>query len=128
MSISGGTWTGGAAWIPEGALLGRGVPRGTVELHLDREGGWLRSDTFPFGVKADIRFAWREVEKVERIRVPPFMQGGVRFILTRTSARSTSRNFVFYTGKRQSLEIISWAGSNGVRVERKARFSISVVS
>jgi hypothetical protein len=104
--------------------MGRGAPRGTAELYLDHQGGRLSSDTLPFGVRADIRFDWREVEKVERVRIwgLPFVGEGVRFLSKRTPTRNSSRRFVFHTRtKERALDVIGCAENNGVEVDRDAK-------
>lgn len=125
--MTGRSWAGGALWRDEGnVVLGRRAP---AELHLNDEGGLLRSDTGLLGARADIRFLWSEVEKAERVRYMgiPFLGEAVRFTLKRTPKRNSSRVFGFggMMRKKTTLEILDLAESKGVRVAREGQIGFT---
>lgn len=82
-----------------------------------------------FGAKLAIRFGWGEVQKVERIRYLgiPVLGEAIRFTLAR-NAPAVKLGGVFAFGgvmrKRTTAQILDFAESKGVKVERKARFAV----
>jgi hypothetical protein len=82
--------------------------------------------TFPKTLRVDVRFGWDEVEKIERMRYLgiPFWGEEVRFTLQERPTETGSRTFSFGTmlTKRTTNEIVDFGESEGVKVEREARF------
>jgi hypothetical protein len=96
-----------------------------LRLH-GEEGGKLlhtRSD------EPEVAFGWGEVEKMERVRVLglPFLGEGVRVVLKGTVGLGVSRRFVFFTLTRgRTMDVLRFAESRGVRVEREAKNTLAV--
>ena len=84
--------------------------------------------TFPETLRVDLRFGWEEVEKIERMRYVgiPFLTEAVRFTLKAAPTGTGSRTFSFggIMTKRITEEIVDFGESEGVRVEREAKFKI----
>ena len=84
--------------------------------------------TFPETLRVDLRFGWEEVEKIERMRYLgiPFLGEAVRFTLKPAPTGTGSRTFSFggIMTKRTTKEIVDFGESEGVRVEREAKFKI----
>ncbi len=79
-------------------------------------------------LRVDLRFGWEEVEKIERIRYLgiPFLGEAARFTLQEHPTGTGSRTFSFggRMTKRSTKEIADFGESEGVKVEREARFKI----
>ena len=123
------SWTGSAVWREEGDLFPIRKAAGAAVLLLDQEGGLLTAGpTFPKTLRIDLRFGWDEVEKIERMRYLgiPFWSEEVRFTLQERPTETGSRTFSFGTmmAKRTTNEIVDFGESEGVKVEREARFKI----
>jgi hypothetical protein len=123
------SWTGSAVWREEGDPFPIRKPAGAAVLLLDREGGLLKAGpTFPKTLGVDLRFGWDEVEKIERMRYLgiPFLGEAVRFTLQEHPTGTGSRTFSFggMMTKRTTNEIVDFGESEGVKVERKARFKM----
>jgi hypothetical protein len=123
------SWTGSAVWREEGDPFPIRKPAGAAVLLLDREGGLLKAGpTFPKTLGVDLRFGWDEVEKIERMRYLgiPFLGEAVRFTLHEHPTGTGSRTFSFggMMTKRTTNEIVDFGESEGVKVERKARFKM----
>jgi hypothetical protein len=123
------SWTGTAVWREEGEPFPIRKPAGAALLHLNDEGGLLRAGpTFPETLRVGCRFGWEEVQKIERMRYVgiPFLNEAVRFTLKPTLTRTGSRTFSFggIMTKRTTDEIGDFGQSEGVRVEREAKFKI----
>jgi hypothetical protein len=125
------SWAGSVIWSKEDEPLQ--VRRVSAELRLDDEGGRLLSDVGLSGSKLDIRFGWAEVKKIERLRFwgVPLLGEALRFTLKKnTPAANQSGLFagVFTFGglmrKRTTAQMLDFAESKGVKVERKARFAV----
>ena len=105
-------------------------PAGPARLLLNDEGGLLRAGpTFPKTLRVDLRFGWEEVEKIESMRYLlgiPFLNEAVRFTLKAAPTGTGSRTFSFggIMRKRTTEEIVDFGESEGVRVEREAKFKI----
>lgn len=116
-------YTGGGRLRPRGNLFEVSLSIPLVGLELNQEGGRLyptsrTSAAMPslvsFGSFSDIRFGWREVEKVERIRRWVPWDRGVRFIL------SDGERFIFYSLNGGTLnKILDFAEARDVKVEKK---------
>jgi hypothetical protein len=128
--INSKSWTGTAVWREECEPFPIRKPAGPALLHLNDEGGLLRAGpTFPETLRVDLRFGWEEVEKIERMRYLlgiPFLNEAVRFTLKPGPTRTGSRTFSFggIMTKRTTEEIVDFGESEGVRVEREAKFKI----
>jgi hypothetical protein len=132
--MNGKSWTGTAVWREEGDPFSIRKAAGAAALVLDEEGGLLKAGpTFPETLRADVRFGWDEVEKIERMRYLgiPFLGEAVRFTLREGPLReglmgTGSRIFSFggIMAKRTAEEIVAFGESKGVEVEREARFKI----
>ena len=91
-----------------------------ARLRLDHEGGRLYSTSLlfrvvPFLRRPDIRFAWEEVERAEKVRLARSWEEGVRFTLR------SSRQFTFDSRNDGDLsEVLDVAESRGVIVTREA--------
>jgi hypothetical protein len=123
------SWTGSAVWREEGDPFPIRKAAGAAVLLLDGEGGLLTAGpTFPKTLRIDLRFGWDEVEKIERMRYLgiPFWGEEVRFTLQERPTETGSRTFSFGTmmTKRTTNEIVDFGESEGVKVEREARFKI----
>jgi hypothetical protein len=125
------SWAGSVIWSKEDEPLQ--VRRVSAELRLDDEGGRLLSDVGLSGSKLDIRFGWAEVKKIERLRFwgVPLLGEALRFTLKKnTPAANQSGLFagVFTFGglmrKRTTAQMLDFAESKGVKVERKAHFAV----
>ena len=127
--INSKSWTGTAVWREEGDPFPIRKPAGPALLHLNDEGGLLRAGpTFPETLRVDLRFGWEEVEKIVRIRYLgiPFLSEALRFTLKPGPTDTGSRTFSFggIMSKRTTEEIVDFGESEGVRVEREAKFKI----
>jgi hypothetical protein len=127
--INSKSWTGTAVWCEEGEPFPIRKAAGPALLVLNDEGGLLRAGpTFPETLRVDLRFGWEEVEKIERMRYLgiPFLNEAVRFTLKPTATGPGSRTFSFggIMTKRTTQEIVDFGESEGVRVEREAKFKI----
>ena len=128
--INSKSWTGTAVWREESDPSPIRKPAGPAVLLLNDEGGLLRAGpTFPETLRVDVRFGWEEVEKIERMRYLlgiPFLNEAVRFTLKPGPTRTGSRTFSFggIMTKRTTEEIVDFGESEGVRVEREAKFKI----
>ena len=123
------SWTGTAVWREESELFPIRKPAGPALLHLNEEGGLLRAGpTFPETLRVDVWFGWEEVEKIERMRYLgiPFLGEAVRFTLKPAPMGIGLRTFSFggIMTKRTTEEIVDFGESEGVRVEREAKFQI----
>ncbi len=123
------SWTGTAVWREDGDPFPVRKAAGPAALLLDQEGGLLKAGpTFPETLIVDLRFGWDEVEKIERMRYLgiPFLGEAVRFTLRPDPMRTGSRMFSFggMMRKRTANEIVSFGESEGVKVEREAKFKI----
>jgi hypothetical protein len=121
------SWTGTAVWREEGEPFPIRKPAGPAVLLLNDEGGLLRAGpTFPETLRVDLRFEWEEVQKIERMRYLgiPFLNEAVRFTLKPGPGGTGSRTFSFggVMKKRTIEEIVDFGESEGVRVEREAKF------
>ncbi len=128
--INSKSWTGTAVWREESEPFPIRKAAGPAVLVLNDEGGLLRAGpTFPETLRVDCRFGWEEVQKVERMRYLlgiPFLNEAVRFTLKPTPTGTGSRTFSFggIMTKRTTQEIVDFGKSEGVRVEREAKFKI----
>jgi hypothetical protein len=127
--INSKSWTGTAVWREEGDPFPIRKPAGPALLHLNDEGGLLRAGpTFPETLRVDLRFGWEEVEKIVRIRYLgiPFLSEALRFTLKPGPTYTGSRTFSFggIMTKGTTEEIVDFRESEGVRVEREAKFKI----
>jgi hypothetical protein len=128
--INSKSWTGTAVWREESDPSPIRKPAGPAVLLLNDEGGLLRAGpTFPETLRVDVRFGWEEVEKIERMRYLlgiPFLNEAVRFTLQAPPTGTGSRTFSFggIMRKRTTEEIVDFGESEGVRVEREAKFKI----
>jgi hypothetical protein len=127
--IDSNSWTGTAVWREECDPFPIRKPAGPAVLLLDDEGGLLRAGpTFPDTLRVDLRFGWEEVEKIERMRYLgiPFLGEAVRFTLKPAPTGSGSRTFSFggNMSRRTTDEIVAFGETEGVRVEREAKFKI----
>jgi hypothetical protein len=128
--INSKSWTGTAVWREESDPFPIRKAAGPARLLLNDEGGLLRAGpTFPETLRVDVRFGWEEVEKIERMRYLlgiPFLNEAVRFTLKPGPTRTGSRTFSFggIMRKRTTEEIVDFGESEGVRVEREAKFKI----
>jgi hypothetical protein len=127
--INSKSWTGTAVWREEGDPFPIRKPAGPAVLLLNDEGGLLRAGpTFPETLRVDLQFGWEEVEKIERMRYlgMRFLGEAVRFTLKPGPAGTGSRTFSFggILSKRTTDEIVDFGESEGVRVEREAKFKI----
>ena len=116
-------------WREEGDPFPIRKPAGAAVLLLDREGGLLKAGpTFPKALGVDLRFAWDEVVKIERMRYLgiPFLGEAVRFTLQERPTGTGSRTFSFggMMTKRTTNEIVDFGESEGVKVEREPRFKM----
>ena len=84
--------------------------------------------TIPETLRIDVRFGWEEVQKIERMPYLgiPFLGEAVRFTLKPGPMGSGSRTFSFggIMTKRTTQEIVDFGETEGVRVEREAKFRI----
>jgi hypothetical protein len=128
--INSKSWTGTAVWREEGDPFPIRKPAGPAAvLVLNDEGGLLQAGpSFPETLRVDLQFGWEEVEKIERMRYLgiPFLGEAVRFTLKPGPAGTGSRTFSFggILSKRTTDEIVAFGESEGVRVEREAKFKI----
>ena len=127
--MNGKSWTGTAVWREEGDPFPIRKPAGPAVLLLNDEGGLLRAGpTFPETLRVDVWFGWEEVEKIERMRYLgiPFLGEAVRFTLKPAPMGIGLRTFSFggIMTKRTTEEIVDFGESEGVRVEREAKFKI----
>ena len=127
--MSSKSWTGSAVWREEGHPYPIRKAAGAAALLLDQEGGLLKAGpTFPKTLGVDLRFGWDEVEKIERMRYLglPFLGEAVRFTLKESPTGTGSRMFSFggMMTKRTTDEIVDFGESEGVKVEREAKFKI----
>ena len=127
--MNGKRWTGTAVWREEGGPFPIRKAAAPAALLLDEEGGLLKAGpTFPKTLRGDVRVGWYEVEKIERMRYLgiPFLGEAVRFTLRESSVGAGSRIFSFggIMTKRTTEEIVDFGESEGVRVEREAKFKI----
>jgi hypothetical protein len=124
------SWTGTAVWREEAEPFPIRKPAGPAVLLLNDEGGLLRAGpTFPETLRVDCRFGWEEVQKIERMRYLGilFLDEAVRFTLKAGPRGTGSRTFSFggIMTKRTTIEeIVLFGESEGVRVEREAKFKI----
>ena len=123
------SWTGTAVWREDGDPFPIRKAAGPAALLLNDEGGLLRAGpTFPETLRVDLRFGWEEVEKIERMRYLgiPFLGEAVRFTLKPNPTGTGSRTFSFggLMTKRTTEEIVDFGETEGVRVEREAKFKI----
>ena len=123
------SWTGTAVWREEGEPLPSRKPAGPAVLVLNDEGGLLRAGpTFPETLRVELRFGWEEVQKSERMRYLGilFLGEAVRFTLKPAPMGIGSRTFSFggIMTKRTTEEIVAFGESEGVRVDREAKFKI----
>lgn len=91
-----------------------------ARLHLDDAGGTLSR---PGRSQLEIMFSWPEVEKFERALAPPLVLGeGVRITLKEDMLWGVPRRLLFFSGTRaRSSDILGFAESRGVAVQRRAR-------
>ena len=128
--INSKSWTGTAVWREESDPFPIRKAAGPARLLLNDEGGLLRAGpTFPETLRVDVRFGWEEVEKIERMRYLlgiPFLNEAVRFTLKPVPTGTGSRTFSFggIMTKRTTEEIVDFGESEGVSVEREAKFKI----
>jgi hypothetical protein len=84
--------------------------------------------TFPETLRVDVWFGWEEVEKIERMRYLgiPFLGEAVRFTLKPAPAGTGSRTFSFgdIMSRMTIDEIVAFGESEGIKVEREAKFKI----
>ena len=84
--------------------------------------------TIPETLRIDVRFGWEEVQKIERMRYLgiPFLGEAVSFTLKPGPMGSGSRTFSFggIMTKKTTEEIVDFGETEGVRVEREAKFKI----
>jgi hypothetical protein len=124
------SWTGTAVWREESEPFPIRKAAGPAVLLLNDEGGLLRAGpTFPKTLRVDLSFGWEEVQKIERMRYLlgiPFLNEAVRFTLKPAPTGTGSRTFSFggIMRKRTTEEIVDFGESEGVRVEREAKFKI----
>jgi hypothetical protein len=123
------SWTGTAVWREEDEPFPIRKPAGPALLLLNDEGGLLRAGpTLPETLRVDVWFGWEEVETIERMRYLgiPFLNEAVRFTLKPAPTGTGSRTFSFcgIMMKRTTEEIVDFGESEGVRVEREAKFKI----
>ncbi len=116
-------------WREEGDPFPIRKAAGAAALFLDRKGGVLKAGpAFPETLGVDLRFGWDEVEKIERMRYLglPFLGEAVRFTLKEGPTGTGSRMFSFggMMTKRTTDEIVDFGESEGVKVEREAKFKI----
>ena len=121
------SWTGTAVWREESEPFPIRKPAGPAVLLLNDKGGLLRAGpTFPETLRVDLRFDWEEVQKIEMMRYLgiPFLDEAVRFTLKPGPTGTGSRTFSFggFMTKRTIEEIVDFGESEGVRVEREAKF------
>jgi hypothetical protein len=128
--MNGKRWTGSAVWREEAEPFPIRKAAGAAALLLDEEGGLLKAGpTFPDTLlRVDLRFGWEEVEKIERVRYLgiPFLDEAVRFALKESTTGTGSRTFSFGGMMTTKItdEIIDFGESEGVKVEREAKFKI----
>ena len=127
--MNGKSWIGSAVWREEGNPFPIRKAAGAAALLLDQEGGLLKAGpSFPKTLRVDLRFGWDEVEKIERMRYLgiPFVGEAVRFTLKPSPTGTGSRMFSFggMMTKRTTEEIVDFGESEGVKVEREAKFKI----
>jgi hypothetical protein len=127
--INSKSWTGTAVWREECDPSPIRKPAGPAVLLLTDEGGLLRAGpTFPETLRVDVRLGWEELEQIERMRYLgiPFLNEAVRFTLKPAPTGTGSRTFSFggIMRKRTTEEIVDFGESEGVRVEREAKFKI----
>jgi len=123
------SWTGTAVWREEADPFPIRKAAGPAVLLLNDEGGLLRAgSTFPEMLRVDLRFGWEEVKKIERMRYLgiPFLGEAVRFTLKPAPMGIGSRTFSFggIMTKRTTEGIVDFGETEGVRVEREAKFKI----
>ena len=128
------TWTGGAYWHRRGhhpffSIRGwiiRYAPFPFVRLRLDGGGGrlfWAKR------VEPEVEFFWPEVRKIERVRMLgiPFLGEGVRVTFEEMVVRGIPRRFLFFSwSKGMTLDILGYAESKGVKVERRVKNDLAV--
>jgi hypothetical protein len=127
--MNGKRWTGSAVWREEADPFPIRKAAGAAALLLDEEGGLLKAGpTFPDTLRVDLRFGWEEVEKIERVRYLgiPFLGEAVGFTLKVGPTGTGSRTFSFGGMMTTKItdEIIDFGESEGVKVEREAKFKI----
>jgi hypothetical protein len=82
----------------------------------------------PDFVYFDIRVAWSEVEKVERVKMlgMPFSGEAARVTVSGSPAMDGTRAFLFFTfWRRRTLKVLDIAESSGAPVEQKARIKFT---
>ena len=82
----------------------------------------------PDFVYFDIRVAWSEVEKVERVKMlgMPLSGEAARVTVSGSPAMDGTQSFLFFTfWRRRTLEVLDIAESSGAPVEQKARIKFT---
>lgn len=128
------TWTGGAYWHRRGTHPFFGT-RGWVtrytsfpyaRLCLDDGGGRLLRTKY---AEPEVVFAWSAMGELRRVRIfgLPFLGEGVRITFEDLLAKGTPKRLLFFSWSRgRSEDILEFAGSRGVRVERRAKNDLVV--
>jgi hypothetical protein len=127
------TWTGCAYWhrrvqhpFSTRGWMTRYVTFPFVRLRLDAGGGqllWIKR------AEPEVEFCWPEVKEMERVKIfaLPFFGEGVRVTFKEMLARGIPRRFLFFSwSKGRTLDILSYAESKGVRVERRVKYDLVV--
>ena len=77
----------------------------------------------------EVEFSWPEVKEMERVKIfaLPFLGEGVRFTFEEMVARGIPRRFLFFSWRKgRTLDILGYAESKGVRVERRVKNDLVV--
>jgi hypothetical protein len=129
------TWTGGAYWHRPGGghhpfsirrWMTKYAPFPYVRLRLDAEGGQL---LYAKRDEPEVQFGWPDVREMERVRIfaLPFLGEGVRVTFKEGIARGTPKRFLFFSwSKARTEDILGFAESRGVRIERRAKIDLAV--
>jgi hypothetical protein len=98
----------------------------SVRLRLDARGGQL---FWSKRTEPEVEFSWSEVREMERVRIfaLPFLGEGVRVTFKEIVAKGIPRRFLFFSwSKGRTLDILGYAESKGVKVERRAKNDLVV--
>ena len=128
------TWTGGAYWHRQGrhpffsirGWITKYAPFPYVRLRLDDGGGQLLNAK---RAEPEVEFAWPEVREMQRVRIfgLPFLGEGVRITFKELLAKGIPKRFLFFSwSKGRTEDILEFAESRGVRVERRAKNDLAV--
>ena len=97
-----------------------------VRLRLDDKGGQL---LYAKRAEPEVAFGWPEVREKERVRIfaLPYLGESVRVTFKEEVAVSIPKRFLFFSwSKGRTEDILGFAESIGVRVERRAKNDLVV--